>query len=150
MRTDTTSAARVSRRSSDRLMTPDDIAGDWTLGMALQRAAEFLDAVEARLDDVEAGRVAQTDRAVIAKGDAWNNGHAGLAEEAVSEVLGLQAERADVSKNVERALWTNSTNALDLGKALKHVLAANIEFLAHISHALLIAGERGKRSVLGE
>jgi hypothetical protein len=43
----------------------------------LDRPAELLDAVEARLDRLEIGRVAQAHRFVVAEGDARDHGDLG-------------------------------------------------------------------------
>ena len=64
--------------------------------------------------------------------------------------MGFEAERADVREDIESTLRTNGADALNLGEALEHVLAADVEFLAHVGYALLVAGEGGKRTVLGE
>ena len=69
---------------------------------ALQRFAEILEAIEALLDDVEACRVAEPDRAVVAKGDTGNNRHVGLAQKPISEILRLQSKSADVDEDIER------------------------------------------------
>ena len=69
----------------------------------LQRPTEILEAIESFLDHVNAGRVAQAHRAIVAKGCAGHDRDVGFAQEPVGEILRGQSKLADVHQDVERA-----------------------------------------------
>ena len=70
-----------------------------------------------------------------------------LLNKTIGKILRAQPELADVHQHVERALRFHRSDVRNLGDAIKHVVAAHVEFLAHVGERLLIAFERGERAL---
>src|SRR6476620_9000327 len=114
----------------------------------LERPAKVLEAVQTFFDHVKARRVTEPDGAIVAKGGARHDSDIGFAQQTVGEILRGESKLADVYQDIKRALRFHRSNVGDLRKAVEHVVATHIEFLAHIGERLLVAFERGKRAVL--
>src|SRR5436190_2864335 len=113
-----------------------------------ERPAKILEAVQTLFDHIKARRVTEPNGAIIAKGSTRYDGDIGFAQQTVSEILGSESKLADVYQDIKRALRFDRGDIGDLRKAVKHIVATHIEFLAHIGERLLIAFERRKRAVL--
>src|SRR5450432_257017 len=81
---------------------------------SLQRPAEILKAIEPLLDHVDAGRITEAHRAIIAEGNAGNDRHIGLAQQSIGEVLRAESQLADVYQDVERTLGFHCGDIWDL------------------------------------
>ncbi len=106
--------------------------------------------IETFFDDVDAGRVAEPDGAIITKGRARHDGHVCLAEQSIGKILRRQSELTDIHQNIERALRFHRGHIWNFGEAIDHVIATHVEFLAHVGDRLLIALQRGERTPLRE
>jgi len=69
----------------------------------LQRAAKILEAVEAFFDHVDARRVAEPHRSIVAECGSGNDCDIGFAQQTIGEILRRERELADVDQNVKRA-----------------------------------------------
>ena len=116
----------------------------------LQRAAKILEAVEAFFDHVDARRVAEPHRSIVAECGSGNDCDIGFAQQTIGEILRTQAELADVDQHVKRPLWLDRGHVLNFRDAIEHVIAAHIEFVAHIGERLLVTFKRGDRAFLRE
>src|SRR5262245_23252547 len=114
----------------------------------LQRPAKVLEAVQTFFDHVKARRVAEPDGAIVTESSARYDGDIGFAQQTVGEILRRKSKLANVYQDIKRALRFDRSDIGDLRETVKHVVATHIEFLAHIGERLLIAFERGKRTVL--
>jgi hypothetical protein len=114
----------------------------------LERPAKVLEAVQALFDHVKARSVTKPNGAIITERSTRDDGHVGFAQQTVGEILRREPELANVYQDIKRALRFDRSDIGDLRETVKHVVATHIEFLAHIGERLLIAFERGKRTVL--
>src|SRR3954454_16412138 len=114
----------------------------------LECPAKILEPIQAFFYHVDAGRVTETNGAVVAKGGAGDYRHVGFAEQTIRKILRAQTELTDVHENVKRALRFHGRDVRDLCDPIKHVVAPHREFVAHIGERLLIALQRGERAFL--
>src|SRR6266542_2011825 len=113
-----------------------------------ERPAKILEAVQTLFDHVKARGVTEPNGAIIAEGSTRHDGDVGFAQQTVSEILRRESKLADVYQDIKRALRFDCGDIGNFRNAVKHVVATHIEFLAHIGERLLIAFERGNRTVL--
>src|SRR5215472_12029675 len=107
-----------------------------------ERPAKVLEAIQTLLDHVKARRVTEPNGAIIAEGSAWYDSDIGFTQQTIGEILRRESKLADVYQDIKRALRFDRSDIGDLRKAVEHVVATHIEFLAHIGERLLIAFER--------
>src|SRR6266480_1748268 len=86
----------------------------------------------------------------IAKGRARHHRHVRFAEQSIGKILRRQSELTDIEQHIERTLRFDRSHIWNFGEAINHVIAAHVEFLAHVGDRLLIALQRGKRAPLRE
>ena len=115
-----------------------------------QSSTEFFEPVQPLLDDIQARRIAEAQRSIVAERDPWNHRDISLAKKPVGEVLGREPKLADIDQDVKCAIRTNHAHVRHFGKSLEHVFASQIKLIAHVNYALLITSERGETSLLGE
>ncbi len=115
-----------------------------------QRSAKLFEAIQTVLDDIHAGCIAESDGLIVSKREAWHHRDIRLAQQPIGEVLGSQGQPADVGKNVKSAQRFDGGNVLNFCQPAVHVLAADIKFLPHINHRLLIAFQSGESALLSE
>ena len=118
--------------------------------MRLQGFAEFFDAVQALLDDVQAGGVGESNRAVISKCDSGNDCHVMFGEKLFCKVRGVESKSGDICQDVEGALWYDNGDSGQGAQALHHVLTAHVEFLTHFFYWRLVSLESGESTLLSE
>src|SRR5882724_2530687 len=116
----------------------------------LERPAKILEAIESFLDYIDASGVAEPNGAIVAEGRAWHDCDVCLTQKAIGKILRGQPELADIHQHVKRTLRFDGSHVWNLGDAIKHVVAAHIEFIAHVRNRLLIALEGGECATLRE
>ncbi len=113
-------------------------------------SAEFLEAIHAGVDDIQAGGVGEADGEVGTESEPWDGGDFLLAEEFFAEVDGFDAHGLDIHEEVESAEGFDDGDVLDVLQAAHHELAADIKFIPHVGDDLLIALEGGDGAELSE
>ena len=113
-----------------------------------KRFAEFFQTIEPLLDDIEARGVAKPDRSVVPEGDSRDDGYVRLTQQSIGKVLRLEPIAAHVEENVEGAHGADSSQPGNVAESIEHVLAANIELVAHVGDALLIAFQSSQSALL--
>jgi hypothetical protein len=116
----------------------------------LERPAKILEAIESFLDYIDAGGVAEPNGAIVAEGSPRHDRDIRFTQQAVSKVLRGQSELADIHQHVKGALRFDRGHVRNLRNPIKHVVAAHIEFIAHVRDRLLIALEGRERATLRE
>src|SRR5436190_18887991 len=116
----------------------------------LERPAKLLEAIQHFLDYIDASGVAEANGAIVAEGRTGYDRDICLAQKAIGKILRGQPELADIHQHVKGTLRFDRGNVWDLGNAIKHVVAAHIEFIAHVRNRLLIAPEGRQRAGLRE
>ena len=79
-----------------------------------ERSAEILEPIETFFDYVDAGGVAEANRAIIAEGRARNDRDVRFAQQTIGEILRSQPELADVHQHVKCALRFDRGDVRDL------------------------------------
>src|SRR5882724_3728539 len=116
----------------------------------LERPAKILEAIESFLDYIDASGVAEPNGAIVAEGSPRHDRDIRFAQQAVGKILRGQSELADIHQHVKGTLWFDRGDVWNLRNAIKHVVAAHIEFIAHVRNRLLIALEGRERATLRE
>ncbi len=119
-------------------------------GLPSERAAKILEAIESFLDYIDARGVAEPNGAIVAEGRAWHDCDVCLTQKAIGKILRGQPELADIHQHVKRTSRFDRGHVWNLGNAIKHVVAAHIEFIAHVRNRLLIALEGRECAALRE
>src|SRR6267143_2610441 len=108
-------------------------------GRQLERSAKILKTIEAFLDDIDTGGVAQPNGAIIAKGRPGDDSDIRFTQESIGKILRSQAELADVHEHIKGTLWFHCRDVGNFRDAIEHIVATHIEFIAHVSDRLLIS-----------
>src|SRR5438067_9253445 len=116
----------------------------------LERPAKILEAIQPFLDYIDASGVAEANGAIVAEGRTGYDCDICLAQKAIGKILRGQSELADIHQHVKGTLRFDRGNVWNLRDAIKHVVAAHIEFIAHVRNRLLIALEGRERATLRE
>src|SRR5947208_14963471 len=114
----------------------------------LECPAKILEAIKSFLDYIDASGVAESNGAIVAEGRTGYDCDICLAQKAIGKILRGQAELADIHQHVKGTLRLDRGNVWNLGNTIKHVVAAHIEFIAHVRNRLLIALEGRERAAL--
>ena len=120
------------------------------ISFCLNRAAKFFEAVHPFFDNIKACGVAEANSSIIAEGDAGYHGNVRLAQKTVREVLGGKPELADIHENIEGTVRPDDADMFHFREALQHILTAEVEFVPHVSHRLLVSLESGDAPLLSE
>src|SRR5215831_21224241 len=108
-------------------------------GEPLQRTAKVLESIQALLNHIKTGGVAEPYGAIVAEGSSRHHCNIGFAQQTIGEILRSESKLANVYQHVKRALWLDGSHIGDLRETVKHIVATHIEFLAHIGERLLVA-----------
>src|SRR6516164_10714038 len=135
---------RIQKSERSQLRTPNSelrtpVNDERRTVTASNRAAEFFETIHPFLDHIQTSGIAETNSSIIAKRDTGNDRYVRLAQEAVREILRGEPKPADVDKNIKRTLRADNADMFHLGEAIQHILAAEIKFIPHIDHRLLVS-----------
>src|SRR6266513_905983 len=124
----------------------DNARDDQVSEASLERSTKILKAIESFLDHVDAGGVAEPNGAIVAEGSPRHDRDIRFAQQTIRKILRGQAELADIHQYVKGALRFDRSHVGNFGNAIKHVVAAHIEFIAHVRNRWLIALEGRERA----
>jgi hypothetical protein len=108
-------------------------------GWQLERSAKILKPIETLFDDVDACGVAQPNGAIITKGCSGDDGDIRFTQESIGKILRSQTELADIDQHIKGTLRFHRCNIWNLRDAIEHIIAAHIEFIAHVRDRLLVS-----------
>src|SRR5436309_573249 len=94
----------------------------------LQRATEILEPIQPFFDNVDAGRVTESDCAIVAERRTGNDRDIRFAQQPVCEVLRAESELTDINQDVKGALRLNRGDVRYFCQSIDHVISAHVEF----------------------
>src|SRR5204862_8248140 len=97
----------------------------------LGRPAKILEAIQSFLDYIDASGVAESNGAIVAEGRTGYDCDICLAQKAIGKILRGQSELADIHKHVKGTLRFERGHVSNLRNAIKHLVAAHIQLIAH-------------------
>src|SRR2546423_1746228 len=116
----------------------------------LERPTKILETIESFLDYIDASGVAEANGAIVAEGSPRHDRDIRFAQQAVGKILRGQPQLADIHQHIKGALRLDRSHVRNFGNTIEHVVAAHVEFIAHVRNRLLIALEGGECTALRE